>query len=135
MVIQPLALLMQEQDVQQQQWTMLRSMVNVTESRVTGGSVGRAEELQHQCLVFGVMDMSAPPDSRYLVFADSCYQHNSTLHTQVSGRKLESFKWLKFGFRSLDVDVGMLGLLFPVLHNSTATRTFIIRTVTCKSMT
>ena len=85
---------MQEQDVQQQRWTMLRSMVNVTESRVTGGSVGRAEELQHQCLVFGVMDMSAPPDSRYLVFADSCYQHNSTLHTQVSGRKLESFKWL-----------------------------------------
>ena len=121
MVIQPLALLMQEQDVQQQRWTMLRSMVNVTESRVTGGSVGRAEELQHQCLVFGVMDMSAPPDSRYLVFADSCYQHNSTLHTQVSGRKLESFKWLKFDFRSLDVDVGMLGLLFPVLHNSTAT--------------
>ena len=80
-------------------------MVNVTASLVTGGSVGRAEELQHQCLVFGVMDMSAPPDSRYLVFADSCYQHNSTLHTQVSGRKREGFKWLKFGFRSLDVDV------------------------------
>ena len=118
MVIQPLALLMQEQDVQQQRWTMLRSMVNVTESRVTGGSVGRAEELQHQCLVFGVMDMSAPPDSRYLVFADSCYQHNSTLHTQ-SWKVLNGLS--KFGFRSLDVDVGMLGLLFPALHNSTAT--------------
>ena len=85
---------------------MLMSMVNVTESLVTGGRVGRAEELQHPCLVFGVMDMSSPPDSRYLVFADSCYQHNPTLHTQSDGSSGKVLNGLTvLGFRSLVADV------------------------------
>ena len=85
---------------------MFRFMVNVTVSLVTGGRVGRAEELQHPCLVFGVMDMSAPPDSRYLVFADSCYQHNSTLHTQSDGSSGKVLNGLTvLGFRSLVADV------------------------------